>query len=271
MKYPVALTIAGSDSSGGAGIQADIKTMSAIGVYATSAITAITVQNTTGVFGIQGINPEIVAGQIDAVFSDLHPTAVKTGMFYSEEIIEAVADRLSFHKPDYIVVDPVMISTSGSALISPGAVESMKKKLFPLATIVTPNKMEAEHLSGIKITGMETIAQASENILLNGGKYMLVKGGHFDNVSMTDFLFDKNGLARRYDGCFVETINTHGTGCTFSSAIAAYLALGQSVTEAVGSAKQYLQKALECGANVDAGHGHGAVNHFFNPQKLQAK
>ena len=269
MKYPVALTIAGSDSSGGAGIQADIKTMSAIGVYATSAITAITAQNTTGVSAIQGISPEIVTAQIDAVFTDINPSVVKIGMLYSEEIIMSVAEKLRLYKPKYIILDPVMISTSGSTLISPSAIETMKRELFPLSTVITPNKAEAEHLSGIEIKDTTSMNDSAKTILSYGGLYVLIKGGHFEDATMTDYLYNKSGLVESYKGHFVNTRNTHGTGCTFSSAIAAYLSLGKDVGNAIRIAKQYLQSALEQGSNIDAGHGHGPVNHFFNPEKLK--
>ncbi len=269
MKYPIALTIAGSDSSGGAGIQADIKTMSAIGVYAASVVTAITAQNTTGVSGIQGISPDMVAKQIDAVFTDLHPSTVKIGMLYSEEIIMAVAEKLRTYKPEYVILDPVMISTSGSRLISHEAIEAMKRELFPLSSVITPNRMEAEYLSGIKISDKANLEISAKNILSYGGLYVIVKGGHFKDTAMTDCLYDKNGLVECFKGNFVNTKNTHGTGCTFSSAIAAFLALGNDIVNAIRLAKQYLQNALECGADIDMGHGHGPVNHFFNPNKLR--
>ncbi len=269
MKYPVALTIAGSDSSGGAGIQADIKTMSAIGVYSASVITAITSQNTLGVYSIQGITPEIVSDQIDAVFTDIFPSVVKIGMLYSKDIIEVVVKKLSLYKPEYVVLDPVMISTSGRQLISSDAIQVMEENLFPLATIITPNRAEAECISEIKMQDINSIEAAATKILDKGGKYVLIKGGHFDNISMTDYLYDRDGLVRCYKGNFVNTKNTHGTGCTFSSAIAAYLALGNKMTDSIFLAKQYLQNALETGADIKIGKGYGPVNHFFNPEKLK--
>lgn len=270
-EYPVVLSIAGSDSSGGAGIQADIKAMSAIGTFAATAITAITAQNTTGVSGIQGIDPQIVGQQIDAVFTDIHPKAVKIGMLFSKDIINTVAERLSYYKPEHIVLDPVMISTSGSKLIADDAIESMISQLVPLATVLTPNRFEAELLAGIKIDSYVQIEEAANRIIRLGCKSVLIKGGHFSNDEMTDYLFSENGLEATFPGKFVGTKNTHGTGCTLSSAIAAYLALGKPLNEAVSSAKSYLQAALENGADVSIGSGHGPLNHFLNPQKLIAR
>lgn len=269
MKYPIVLSIAGSDSSGGAGIQADIKTMSAIGVFATTAITAITAQNTTGVTAIQGIDPEIVGKQIDAVFSDLRPDAVKIGMLFSKGIIDVVADRLEHHRPRHVVLDPVMISTSGSRLISEDAIDSLKTRLFPLSSIITPNRMEASYLAGMDINSTEEAAVAAGRMLQFGGNAVLVKGGHFSDSSMTDFLIDREGNVAHFSGKFVDTVNTHGTGCTLSSAIASYLALGETVHSAVQKAKDYLQNALEKGSGIRTGAGHGPLNHFYNPQKLQ--
>lgn len=188
-KYPIVLTIAGSDSSGGAGIQADIKTMSAIGVYAASAVTAVTAQNTLGVDGVQGIDPDMVARQIDAVFSDLRPDAVKIGMLYSRSIVEAVADRFCHWHPQNVVLDPVMISTSGSRLIEEDAVEAIKEKLFPFASLLTPNLMEAEHLTGIAIDGIAPAREAVRCIVEKGCRAALVKGGHLDGDVAVDVLF----------------------------------------------------------------------------------
>lgn len=268
MKYPVILSIAGSDSGGGAGIQADIKAMSAIGVFATTAITAVTAQNTQGVTKIQSIDPEIVAAQINAVFSDLEPIAVKIGMLFSAEIINTVTEQLKIYRPRFVILDPVMISTSGSNLISDDAIDCMIKKLFPLATILTPNRFEAERISGIKIDSEDSMHLAAKNILSHGGKYVLIKGGHFKDANMTDYLFCSEGLVSSFAGRKIETNNTHGTGCTLSSAIASYLTLGYTIEDSIKHAKEYLQTALEKGANIQIGHGNGPVNHFYNPQKL---
>ena len=269
MKYPVVLTIAGSDSSGGAGIQADIKTMSALGVYSASAITAITAQNTMGVTDIQGINPSTVSAQIDVVFNDINPIAVKIGMLFSEEIVDVVYDRLRYYNPRFIVLDPVMISTSGKNLISENAIRSIIEKLIPISTIITPNKFEAIKISDIELDNEADIESSAKKILNYGCKYVLIKGGHFEDNTMTDYLYSRQGLVRKYTGHRVNTVNTHGTGCTLSSAIASYLALGFQMETAVGNAKKYLQSALEAGANIEIGTGHGPVNHFYNPHKLE--
>lgn len=269
MKYPIALTIAGSDSSGGAGIQADVKTMSALGVFATTAITAVTVQNTVGVTAVQAITPDVVAGQIDAVFSDLGVDAVKIGMLFSREIIDAVADRLTYWHPRWVVLDPVMISTSGCPLISEDAVEALTTRLLPLASVLTPNRAEARKLAGIEIDSPEAMNEAAKRILAKGCRAVLMKGGHFDDEAMTDRLYEADGSCHEFRGKKVESRNTHGTGCTLSSAIAAHLALGNTLPDAVAGAKAYLQAALEAGADVTVGGGHGPVNHFFDPQKLK--
>ena len=269
-EYPTVLTIAGSDSSGGAGIQADIKTMSAIGVYAAAAITAVTAQNTLGVTAVQGIDPDIVARQIDAVFDDIRPDAVKIGMLYSRDIVEAVADRFRHWNPENVVLDPVMISTSGSPLIEEDAVEAIKEKLFPFATLLTPNRMEAEHLTGITVDSIETAREAARRIVETGCRAALVKGGHLDGDVAADVLF-ADAECHVYSSRRVLSRNTHGTGCTLSSAIASFLALGFPLDIAVHHAKNYLQNALVAGADVVAGGGHGPVNHFFNPEKLKTK
>ncbi len=268
-KYPIVLTIAGSDSSGGAGIEADIKTISALGAFATAAITAVTAQNTTGVAAIQGIEPEIVGKQIDAVFDDMRPDAVKIGMLHSREIIETVAKRLSFYKPAHVVLDPVMISTSGNRLINENAIIALKQKLFPLASLVTPNKFETEFLSGIDSAENGFVQKSANEIMNIGACAVLIKGGHFSDSSVTDYLYDANGKEWQFHGTYIDTANTHGTGCTLSSAIATRLAFGDSLPDAVKNAKIYLQNALLHGKDVKTGNGHGPLNHFFNPQKLQ--
>jgi phosphomethylpyrimidine kinase len=265
--YYTVLSIAGSDCSGGAGIQADLKTFSAIGVYGMSAITAITAQNTTGVTGIEGVSPDMVKAQIDAVFNDIRPDAVKIGMLFSKEIIEAVSERLSFYKPEFIVLDPVMVSTSGSRLISEDAVKVMIDKLIPIATVITPNKHEAELISGININSAPDIDNAAQKILGLGAKSVLIKGGHFENKVMTDYLYiDKKPIT--FDGMYIQTTNTHGTGCTLSSAIASYLAIGLPLRVAIGKAKSYLSNALSSGAINKIGEGHGPLNHLFAPEPM---
>ncbi len=272
-QYATTLSIAGSDSSGGAGIQADLKTFSALGTYGMTAITAITAQNTTGVSSIMPVTPQMVADQIDAVFSDIRPDAVKIGMLMNSQIIVSVAHCLQRWKPRHIVLDPVMIATSGSRLIDEEAISTLISLLLPMATVVTPNRPEAECIAGggIRICDAASAATAAKAILNLGAKAVLIKGGHIDtgNGEMTDFLFTQgNNDTEVFTGKMVDTRNTHGTGCTLSSAIAAELAKGHTLTEAVGLAKQYLSKAVEAGASVSVGHGHGPVNHLFAPIPL---
>ena len=267
--YYSCLTIAGSDSSGGAGVQADLKTMSAIGIYGMSAITAITAQNTCGVTAIMPVEPQVVSAQIDAIATDIRPDAVKIGMLFSRPIIEAVARSISEHRLSRIVLDPVMISTSGSRLLETDAIDAMLSRLFPIADVITPNRYEAEYLAGMKISTPADVAAAADAILSRGAKAVLIKGGHFDDASMTDYLFAQSHEPRLFSSPKIVTPNTHGTGCTLSSAIASHLALGHTLPEAVTLAKEYLSHALAAGASVKIGHGHGPVNHLFNPQQLK--
>ena len=263
--YPT-LTIAGSDSSGGAGIQADIKTMSAIGCYAMSAITSITAQNTTGVRSIMPVSPGVVADQIDMVMTDIPPLAVKIGMLCNAEIAAAVADRLEHYRPENLIVDPVMVSTSGSMLLEEDAIEILVSRIFPLAALVTPNRMETEKLAGSSDT-----AEQIEALRKLGCMNILIKGGDSDSTDFTpDTLYlGATGETIELRADAVDTVNSHGTGCTLSSAIASYLALGYSLTEAVRMAKLYVTRALEAGAWITTGHGHGPVNHFFSPRRLK--
>ncbi|MEF9923473.1 MAG: bifunctional hydroxymethylpyrimidine kinase/phosphomethylpyrimidine kinase [Muribaculaceae bacterium] len=266
--YPTVLSIAGSDSSGGAGIQADLKTCSALGVYGMTAITAITAQNTMGVTGIEGISPSIVKAQIEAVFSDIRPDAVKIGMLFSKDIIIEVTKCLKSYAPKYIVLDPVMISTSGSHLISDDAIAVMISEMLPIATIVTPNKYEAELISGITIHSVHDIEIAANKILSMGANSVLIKGGHFDKETMTDYLFIAEEKPITFEARAIDTKNTHGTGCTLSTAIASYLALGLPLTKAVGKAKAYLTNALIAGSMNNIGSGHGPMNHLFSPEPM---
>lgn len=268
MKYVCALSIAGSDSSGGAGIQADIKAMSALGVYAATAITAITVQNTTGVTAVAAVPPEIVAGQIRAVMEDIEPKAVKIGMVNDVDTIQAIATTLRAYPPAYLVVDPVMVATSGSRLMQPDALAVFERELLPMATLLTPNIPEAELLSGMRIDTPEKMATAAQVILAKGCQAVLIKGGHLQGTIKADRLFLANGEQSIFQSPHVETRNTHGTGCTLSSAITARLALGDSLTDALFQAKLYLSEALCKGASVCIGKGHGPVNHFYQPQPL---
>ena len=254
-----ALTIAGSDSSGGAGIQADIKTMLANGVYAMSAITALTAQNTTGVQGIFEVTPDFLAMQIDSVFTDIRPDAVKIGMVSSVSLIEAIAERLTFYRAENIVVDPVMVATSGSRLLSDDAVDTLKAKLLPLAAVLTPNIPEAEVLAEMSITSPDDMVTAAEKIGRAYGCAVLCKGGH--NLNDANDLLWQNGSARWFYGKRIQNPNTHGTGCTLSSAIASNLAKGCDLETAVERAKAYISGALA--AMLDLGKGSGPMNHGF--------
>ena len=261
-----ALTIAGSDSSGGAGIQADIKAMTLNGVFAMSAITAITVQNTMGVTAVSEVQPYIVAGQIDAVFEDIVPDAVKIGMVSSAELIEVIAERLRAHNAQNVVLDPVMVATSGASLSSEGAVGAMVQRLFPIATVITPNIPEAEVLSGMKIESEGGMLAAAKLINEKYGCAVICKGGHSINDA-NDLLYD--GEVTWFNGRRIDNPNTHGTGCTLSSAIAANLAKGYGLKEAIHRAKDYLSGALE--AMLDLGHGSGPINHAFDLKSSYAE
>lgn len=253
------LTIAGSDSSGGAGIQADIKTMTANGVYGMSAITALTAQNTTGVTGIMEVTPAFLAEQLDNVFTDIRPDAVKLGMVSSAELIETIAEKLKEYRAEKIVVDPVMVATSGAKLICDDAIEALKEKLLPVAEILTPNIPEAETLSGREIRTEADMIKAAEAISRKYGCAVLCKGGHQMNDA-NDLLYRGNGF-RWFYGKRIQNPNTHGTGCTLSSAIASNLAKGFDLDTAVERAKAYISGALA--AMLDLGAGCGPMNHAF--------
>lgn len=254
------LSIAGSDCSGGAGIQADLKTMAMNGVYGMSVITALTAQNTTGVRGIQEVTPEFLQTQIDAVFEDIPPDAVKIGMVSSSQLIRTIADGLKRYHAENVVVDPVMAATSGSGLLKTDAVKTLEEELFPLASVVTPNIPEAEILSGLRITAEKEMEKAAEQIGETYGCAVLVKGGH--NVNEANDCLYRNGQIWWFPGVRIPNPNTHGTGCTLSSAVASNLAKGFELEEAVERAKAYLSGAL--GAMLDLGKGSGPVNHIFN-------
>ena len=255
-----ALTIAGSDSSGGAGIQADIKTMQANGVYAMSAVTALTAQNTTGVTDILEATPDFLAAELDAVFTDIFPDAVKIGMVSSVELIEVIADKLAEYGARNIVVDPVMVATSGAALLQENAVEALKTRLLPLAALATPNIPEAEILAGMKIESPADMETAARLISERYGCAVLCKGGH-DLNDANDLLW-KDGAARWFHGSRIDNPNTHGTGCTLSSAIASNLAKGMELEAAVERAKAYISGALA--AMLDLGRGRGPMHHGFD-------
>ena len=262
-----ALSIAGSDSSGGAGIQADLKTMTLNGVFAMSAVTALTAQNTTGVRGILEATPAFLAQQIDAVFEDIRPDAVKIGMVSSAALVEVIAERLAFYKAENVVVDPVMVATSGSSLMETDAIGVLKARLLPLAAVTTPNIPEAEVLSGMTIRTQEDMQTAAGIIGEKHGCAVLVKGGH--SVSDANDLLWADGQTRWFYGKRIDNPNTHGTGCTLSSAIAANLAKGFSLADSVERAKAYISGAL--GAMLDLGSGRGPMNHAFDLQSDFAK
>ncbi|MBQ2414956.1 MAG: bifunctional hydroxymethylpyrimidine kinase/phosphomethylpyrimidine kinase [Alistipes sp.] len=272
MFYIPVMTIAGSDSGGGAGIQADMKTFSALGCFATSVITAVTAQNTLGVSAIEQLSPEIISSQIRAVMDDIQPRYIKIGMVGNSTSIDVVATTLSGYALDGLVLDPVMVATSGDRLMREDAVFILKERLIPLSTLLTPNIPEAEVLSGQKITHPEDMPCVARRILEYGCKGVLIKGGHLEGVTKQDYLLykdaDGNLRERLFSFDTINTPNTHGTGCTLSSAITAFLAHGYELEQAVMCGREYLHQALISGQDVTLGRGHGPVNHFFNPQKL---
>jgi hydroxymethylpyrimidine/phosphomethylpyrimidine kinase len=254
------LIIAGSDSSAGAGIQADLKTCAALGVYATTAITALTAQNTMGVTAIHEAPPDFVAAQIEAVVTDIRPDAVKTGMLASAAIIEVVAAKIKEHALPFVVVDPVMVAKSGDRLLREDAVRALRDVLVPLADVVTPNIPEAEDLVGHPVRTDEEVRAAAREIQSLGARNVVVKGGHRSGDAAIDVLFDGRSF-HEFASPRIDTKSTHGTGCTFASAIAAFLARQETVPEAVQHAKDYLTEALRRAEPI--GHGHGPVNHFW--------
>lgn len=268
-RYARVLSIAGSDSGGGAGIQADLKTCSALGCYGMTAITAITVQNTLGVTGIHGIPLETVRGQIDAVVGDIGVDAVKIGMLATPEIVHVVAQALRRHRIANVVLDPVMVATSGDRLIAPDTAQVLVRELFPLATVVTPNLDEGALLLERGIAGIDALEQAVADLLALGAPAVLLKGGHLPGELVVDMLGRRDQLPRDYlrlQSPRIATHNGHGTGCTLSSAIACFLALGLELAEAVAQARAYILGAIAAGADVHTGHGHGPLNHGHAPR-----
>ena len=278
--YPKVLSIAGSDSSGGAGIQADLKTFSALGVYGATAITAITAQNTQGVNSQFALEPQMVYDQIAAVMDDIEPSVVKIGMLSNTAIVEAVAKALNDYKPSFIVLDPVIVSSTGHRLLSIEAQETIKEKLIPIADLLTPNIPEMKALTDSPLSSLEEKKEAAQQLFKLGAKAILLKGGHEEGEVKKDYLFF-NGLKAKdkslksasesvseYASETVVTKNTHGTGCTLSSAIAAFIARGLSLEDAISEAKNYVTEAIRAGADIKIGKGIGPVNHFFNPQKM---
>jgi hydroxymethylpyrimidine/phosphomethylpyrimidine kinase len=260
---PIALTIAGSDSSGGAGIQADLKSFAALGVYGASVITALTAQNTTGVGGIHQVPAEFVTAQIDAVFSDLAVGAVKIGMVADLAVIDAIAAGLTRWSPKHVVLDPVMVATSGDRLLAAEAVDALRKKLVPLASVITPNLPEAAALLDEPVAESETaVKDQGRRLLALGCRAVLVKGGHGQGTESTDYLFDANG-AITLAAPRIATKNTHGTGCSLSSAIAAGLAKGEGMETAIRHAKAWISAAIAAADRFSVGRGHGPVHHFY--------
>ncbi|MCR5602715.1 MAG: bifunctional hydroxymethylpyrimidine kinase/phosphomethylpyrimidine kinase [Lachnospiraceae bacterium] len=260
-----ALTIAGSDSGGGAGIQADIKTMTMNGVYASSAITALTAQNTTGVKSVKEVDEEFLKDQLDCVFTDIYPDAVKTGMIPNASLMKVIADALTFYKARNIVVDPVMVATSGASLMADTALDAMKKLIIPLATVITPNIPEAEALLCVRIESEKDMELAAVSLYETYGCAVLVKGGHGINDA-SDYLYSDMG-GKWYTSKRIDNPNTHGTGCTLSSAIAAFLAKGNGLDEAIGLAKDYLTGAIADG--LDLGKGSGPLNHLYTLNRVK--
>ncbi len=260
--YKRVLTIAGSDSGGGAGIQADLKTFSALGCFGMSAITALTAQNTTAVTGIYPVNAEFVAKQIDAVISDIGVDAVKIGMLNTPDVIKAIAEKLKEYDVRNIVLDPVMVAKSGDKLLQDESINALKEEIIPLARVITPNIPEAEVLTGDNIIAREDLEKSAKKLLKLGPEAVLVKGGHFEDQESPDCLMMKDGKIIWLEAQRINSPNTHGTGCTTSSAIAAFLAQGMELENAVRSAKDYIHSAIIAGSKYKIGHGHGPVHHF---------
>ena len=270
-RYTRVLSIAGSDSGGGAGIQADLKTFAALGCYGMTAITALTAQNTLGVSGIHGVPPEMLKAQLSAVLDDIGVDAVKIGMLHAPEIVRTVAWALRHYGVKQVVLDPVMVATSGDRLIAPDTVNVLVDELFPLATVVTPNLDEAALLLGRPIADAGELEAAARDLLALGAKAVLLKGGHLPGDEVADLLVSGDGPAQRLASPRIASRNTHGTGCTLSSAVAAYLALGLPLDQAVAKARSYILKAIAEGADVYTGAGHGPLNHGHAPVALHKR
>ena len=267
-KYPSVLTIAGFDGSGGAGIQADIKTISALGCYATSVLTALPIQNTQGVKNIFSIPITAVAEQLETVMEDIVPDAIKIGMVHTSELVDVIVQTLQEYKHIPIVFDPVMVATSGHRLIEEETIGTIIKKLLPIADIITPNMDEAAILAKTKVETLKDMPLAGEHIKKLGCRNILLKGGHQQTEVITSLLIDESNTYHSFEFHKIQTNNTHGSGCTLSSAIASFLAVGKSMYEAVDLGQQYAYNAIKHGADTQTGKGNGPLNHFFNPQKL---
>lgn len=270
-EYPRVLSIAGSDSSGGAGIQADLKTFAALGCYGMTAITALTAQNTQGVRSIHGVPPDILRDQIDVVVEDIGLDALKIGMLHSPEIVQTVAAAIHRHSLSRVVLDPVMVATSGTMLIDNPAIVVLVRELFPCATLVTPNLDEASLLVGNRLDSEAEMEVAAQRLLDMGAPAVLLKGGHLAGNVVSDLLLTQNGEFHWLRASRIHSTNTHGTGCTLSSAIAAHLALGADLFEAVHAAHAYVRAALEAGTKVKTGSGSGPLNHGHAPQIMRRK
>ena len=264
-RYVRVLSIAGSDSGGGAGIQADLKTFSALGCYGMTAITAITAQNTQGVRAIHGIPPDMLRAQIDAVVEDIGVDAVKIGMLHAPDVVRVVVKAIARHRLQQVVLDPVMVATSGDRLMAAETVDVLVRELFPLATVITPNLDEAALLLGYTMDGADALDDAATALLALGAPAVLLKGGHLPGDMVVDVLALANGGRLRLQSPRIATHNVHGTGCTLSSAIAAHLALGLPLPQAVEQARAYIVGAIAAGAHVHTGHGHGPLNHGYAP------
>jgi hydroxymethylpyrimidine/phosphomethylpyrimidine kinase len=265
-EYRRVLSIAGSDSGGGAGIQADLKTFAALGCYGMTAITALTAQNTRGVRSIHGVPPAMLRDQIDAVIEDIGAHAVKIGMLHAPEIVAVVAEAIDRHALANAVLDPVMVASSGAALIETPAIEALVRELFPRADLVTPNLDEASLLAGRPLRTLEDMESAALDLVARGARAVLMKGGHLPGETVTDLLLTADGERRAMSAPRIETANLHGTGCTLSSAIAAHLALGAPLPEAVSRARDYVREALRAGAPVRTGAGGGPLDHGWSPK-----
>jgi hydroxymethylpyrimidine/phosphomethylpyrimidine kinase len=268
-RYPRVLSIAGSDSGGGAGIQADLKTFSALGCYGMTAITAITAQNTRGVDAIHAVPAGMLAKQIDAVVTDIGVDAVKIGMLHDPDVVNVVAQAIRRYRWRSVVLDPVMVAAGGDRLIAEETIAVLVRELFPLATVITPNLDEAALLLGRPVQAESELAAAAADLIESGAQAVLLKGGHLRGAQVVDLLLQQGRAMVRISGARIESRNTHGTGCTLSSAIACFLALGHDLAEAVRQAHSYIYQAIAQGADVETGRGHGPLNHAYAPRPMQ--
>ena len=270
-EYPRVLSIAGSDSGGGAGIQADLKTIAALGCFGMTAITALTAQNTCGVRAIHGVPPQMLRDQIDAVIDDIGADAVKIGMLHAPEIVQTVAEAIDRHTLPNVVFDPVMVATSGAVLIEQASMEILVRELFPRATLITPNLDEAGLLVGTPLTSTDDMETAALTLRAQGARAVLIKGGHLPGETVIDLLLTESGEKIWMKAPRIHSTNTHGTGCTLSSAIASHLALGESLVEAVRAARLYVREALQAGALVRTGNCGGPLNHSHSPAAMHLR